>query len=209
MRRSFAMAGWRAGRARDHGRRHRVCAGRQRAFQSGDPAAVGRYLIRAGAVPARRALIIRPNRHGHAKNYFGGTSEIGHGYHFYHDIDWSEVAAVLIESSNAPPNIREDPGKWTNRHVLTLVAEDLPIAENRVLLEEDASVIEWTGHHPPACRGLQRALDGLPGIVPDEMDSLTAGGIAAHARRSSRWSMALTLPRNRQRRRSAMAMRPF
>ncbi len=83
---------------------------------------------------------------------------------------------MLIESSNSPPNIRKEPGKWTNRLVLPLVAEDLPIAENRVLSEGDAPVIEWTGHHPYAYRGLQRALGGLPGIIPDVLDGVTAGG---------------------------------
>ncbi|WP_170401417.1 GMC oxidoreductase [Ruegeria arenilitoris] len=131
--------------------------------------ALGRYLHEE---PSQSVIVDTAT----LKNYFGGTSDTGHSYHFYHDIDRSEAAAVLIESSNAPPNIREEPGKWTNRLVLTLVAEDLPIAENRVLLEEDAPVIEWTGHHPYAYRGLQRALDGLPGVIPDELDSVTAGG---------------------------------
>lgn len=111
------------------------------------------------------------------KNYFGGTSETSHGYHFYHDIDRSDAAAVLIESTNAMPDIREEVGKWTNRLVLTLAADDLPLAENRVLLEKDAPVIEWTGHHPYAYKGLQRALEGLPGIIPDDLDGMTVSGI--------------------------------
>ena len=133
-------------------------------------AALGRYLHEE----ASQTVVIDTAT---LKNYFGGTSDTSHGYHFYHDIDRSEAAAVLIESLNSPPNIREEVGKWTNRLVLTLVAEDLPIAENRVLLEADAPVIEWSGHHPYAYRGLQRALDGLPGIIPDELDGITVGGL--------------------------------
>ncbi len=106
------------------------------------------------------------------KNFFGGTSDSSHGYHFYHGADRSDAAAVLIENINAPPAIRPEPGRWANRLHLRVIAEDLPKAENRVILEEDKPVIEWTGFHDYAFRGLDRAVALLPGIIPDEIESV-------------------------------------
>lgn len=106
------------------------------------------------------------------KSFFGGTSETGHGYHFYHEIDRSQAAAVLIETINAPPKIRPEPGRWANRVHMRLIAEDLPRPENRVLLEDDAPAIEWIGHHDYAFRGVDRAVAGLPGIIPDRIEKL-------------------------------------
>lgn len=110
-------------------------------------------------------------------NFFGGTSETGHGYHFYHDIDRSSAAAVMIENVNMPVQIRPEPGRWTNRLHLRLVAEDLPQPQNRVLLEDDEPVVEWTGHHDYAFRGLQRAAERLPEIIPDHIDRITDNGL--------------------------------
>lgn len=106
------------------------------------------------------------------KAFYGGASETGHGYHFYHDIDRSEAGAVLIETVNAPVSIRREQGKWANRLHLRLTVDDIPMAENRVLLEDDEPVIEWVGYTDYAMRGLRRAIDGLPDIIPDTVEDL-------------------------------------
>lgn len=112
------------------------------------------------------------------KAFFGGTSETGHSYHFYHEIDRSQASAVLIETLNAPPRIRPEPGRWANRLVMRLIAEDLPRPENRVVLEDDAPSIEWIGYHDYAIRGLERAIEGLPGIIPDVIEELTVSPLS-------------------------------
>jgi choline dehydrogenase-like flavoprotein len=109
------------------------------------------------------------------RGFFGGTSETGHGYHFYHGIDRSSAGAVLLETVNAPASIRREPGRWANRIHFRLIAEDLPRAENRVTLEDDEPVIDWVGHDDYAYRGLARARNGLPGIIPDAIDRIEPG----------------------------------
>lgn len=99
-------------------------------------------------------------------NYYGGTSCTGMGYAFY-DGPWrSEAASVLLESWNAPPSLRMERGRWLQRLKLKLVAEDIPLPENRIVLEEDEPVIEWTGHSAFTEAGLARARDGVPALVP-------------------------------------------
>lgn len=133
-------------------------------------AALGRYLHEQAPVD----LVIDT---AEMRSFFGGTSETGHGYHFYHDIDRSDAAAVLIETINAPPAIRPEPGRWANRLRMRLMAEDLPQPENRVLLEDDAPAIEWIGHHDYALLGLDRALAGLPGLIPDAIEEFKASSL--------------------------------
>ena len=94
-------------------------------------------------------------------NYYGGTSITGLGYSFYDGAFRSKAASVLIESWNAPPSLRLEPGKWLHRLKLKLVAEDLPRPENRVVLEDNEPKIIWTGHSDYAYAGLARARDGL------------------------------------------------
>ncbi|WP_282168618.1 GMC oxidoreductase [Ruegeria atlantica] len=127
--------------------------------------ALGRYLHEQAAV---KVLVDTAK----LKAFFGGTSETGLGYHFYHDVDRRTSAAVLIETINAPVSIRKEPGKWANRINLRLAVEDLPIAENRVILEDDEPVIEWTGYSDYAKRGIERVKTGLPDIIPDTIEHL-------------------------------------
>ncbi len=127
--------------------------------------ALGKYLHEQGEVDA---LVDTAN----IKSFYGGTSETGHGYHFYHDIDRSSQAAVLLETVNAPASIRRERGKWANRIHMRLTVDDIPLAENRVLLEDNEPVIEWTGYSDYAKRGLERAATGLPEIIPDTIEHI-------------------------------------
>ncbi|WP_158541276.1 GMC oxidoreductase [Ruegeria sp. A3M17] len=127
--------------------------------------ALGRYLHEQAVV---KALVDTAN----IKAFFGGTSETGLGYHFYHNVDRSTSAAALIETVNAPVSIRQEPGKWANRINLRIAVEDLPLADNRVLLEDDEPVIEWTGYSDYAKRGIERAKAGLPNVIPDTIEHL-------------------------------------
>ncbi len=117
------------------------------------------------------------------KSFYGGTSETGHGYHFYHEIDRSSAAAVLIETVNAPVSIRPEPGKWANRIHFRMVAEDIPQAENQVILEDDEPIIEWHGYTDYAKLGLDRAKAGLADIIPDTIENVAVSpllGSEAH-----------------------------
>lgn len=100
-------------------------------------------------------------------NYFGGTSATSHNYHFYDGQHRSKAGAVLIENFNKPNRLRLEPGKWTHRAKLRVIAEDLPLAENRVVLDEsDAAKVIWRGHADYALKGLDRAIEGLQEIYP-------------------------------------------
>ena len=55
---------------------------------------------------------------------------------------------------------------------MRIAVEDLPLAENRVFLEDDEPVIEWTGYSDYAKRGVERAKAGLPDIIPDTIENL-------------------------------------
>ncbi|WP_170464350.1 GMC oxidoreductase [Ruegeria arenilitoris] len=132
--------------------------------------ALGNYLHEQAVV---KVLVDTAN----IKAFFGGTSETGLGYHFYHDIDRSTAAAALFETVNAPVSVRQEPGKWANRIHLRVAVEDLPIAGNRVVLENYEPVIEWTGYTSYAKRGVERAIAGLPDIIPDRIENLESTGI--------------------------------
>ncbi|ETX12740.1 hypothetical protein OCH239_17380 [Roseivivax halodurans JCM 10272] len=99
-------------------------------------------------------------------NYYGGTSITGLGYAFYDGAFRREAASVLIESWNAPPSLRFEPGRWLQRLKLKLVAEDLPQPANRVVLENDAPLIEWRGHSAYCEAGLARARAGIEDQLP-------------------------------------------
>jgi choline dehydrogenase-like flavoprotein len=103
-------------------------------------------------------------------NYYGGTSITGLGYAFYDGPFRSEAASVLIESWNAPPSIRLERDRWLQRLKLKLVAEDLPLPENRVVLEGGEAKIVWTGHSDYSYAGLARAREGLAAILPFEYE---------------------------------------
>ncbi len=105
-------------------------------------------------------------------NYFGGTSVSGHGYPFYAGDHRRDAAAVLIENHNAPPEVRLEPGRWTQRLVLLLLAEDLPKKENRVTLVDDEPLVLWSGHDAYARRGLDRAVELLPDVLPFNIERI-------------------------------------
>ncbi|WP_207479647.1 GMC oxidoreductase [Arenibaculum pallidiluteum] len=100
------------------------------------------------------------------ENYYGGTSITGHGYALYPGVDRGEAAAVLLENYNSPPELRSEPGRWTHRLRVKLIAEDLPRPENRVTLADDEPSITWHGHSDYAHAGLARARAKLPGLMP-------------------------------------------
>ena len=102
-----------------------------------------------------------------APNYFGGTSITAHCYAFYDGPHRRDAGAVLIENYNAPASLRHEPGKWTNRMRVRLIADDLPQAENLVQLGEgDEPHVIWTGHSDYAHAGIARAEAGLADIFP-------------------------------------------
>ncbi len=111
------------------------------------------------------------------KSFFGGTSETGHGYHFYHNADRSTAGGVLMEIVNAPPSIRREKGKWANRIFMRMIAEDIPQPENRVFLENNVPTIEWVGYSDYAMNGLSRATQKLPEIIPDTIESLNVSSV--------------------------------
>ena len=111
-------------------------------------------------------------------NYFGGTSITGHGYPLYAGDHRKHAGAVLIENWNSPPSIRTDRGRWTDRLKLKFIAEDLPRAENRVVLRDDEPIIEWFGHHDYAYRGLERAHRELKNILPFKIESIEVEPVA-------------------------------
>lgn len=99
-------------------------------------------------------------------NYYGGTSITGLGYGLYDGAFRSEAGAVLIESWNAPPSLRLEPGLWLQRLKLKLIVEDLPRPENRVTLEADEAKVIWEGHSGYAYAGLARAREAISGLLP-------------------------------------------
>lgn len=126
--------------------------------------ALGRYLHEQDGVTVLLDVPIR--------NWFGGTKITGHGYGFYAGAPRAERAAVMIENFNSPPSLRSEPGRWTERLYLKLIADDLPDANNRVVLENDEPVIHWSGHSAYARAGLDAALEGLPGALPFDVESM-------------------------------------
>lgn len=113
------------------------------------------------------------------KNFFGGSSITGHGYHFYHDMDRSDFAAVLIENFNVPAATRPQKNRWTERLTLKFIAEDLPQPENRVTIVDDEVMVDWQGHSQYAVDGLSNALDNIDKIFPTEVESIESLGVVA------------------------------
>lgn len=110
------------------------------------------------------------------RNYFGGTSITGHGYHFYHSAPRDKVAAVMIENFNAPVHLRPLPKRWTEHLDLKFVAEDLPSRDNRVVLDKDEPHVHWTGHSKYAELGIERALSSVADILPAPIENLYDDG---------------------------------
>ncbi len=106
-------------------------------------------------------------------NWFGGSSITLFGYGAYDGDHRRDSAAVLMENYNAPSFLRAERGRWTERMRLKLVAEDLPQADNRVLLDEaEEPYAEWIGHSEYALRGLERAEAMLPDLMPFTIEGI-------------------------------------
>jgi choline dehydrogenase-like flavoprotein len=99
-------------------------------------------------------------------NYYGGSSITGLGYAFYDGPFRARAASVLIESWNAPPSLRFERDRWLQRLKLKLVAEDLPLPANRVVLEGGEAKVVWTGHSDYSYAGLARAREGIGALLP-------------------------------------------
>lgn len=127
--------------------------------------ALGRYLHEQASIGILLDVV--------GKNYFGGTTITGLCYGAYMGEHRSHSAAVLIENFNAPNFIRPERGRWTERMMLKLVAEDIPQAANKVALTTDDTVsLTWVGHSAYAERGIERAMNLLPEIVPLEIEKI-------------------------------------
>ena len=115
---------------------------------------------------------------GPGLGYYGGTSITGHGYDLYDGPHRAEAAAALLEVHNflLPGDfsefLRTDKGRWGERMRMKIIVEDLPQAQNRVILEHDEPLIEWHGHHKYAYAGLERAQSRLPEILPFEPENI-------------------------------------
>ena len=117
-----------------------------------DDDVVGRYLHEQVGENFRVLLSERAN-------HPGSTSVTGHLWEFARGDRRSEKAAMLIETWSGP-FVRMEAGKWLNTLNATAVLEDIPQAQNRVLLDParpERPRIEWHGHSEYA----QRALDTL------------------------------------------------
>lgn len=113
------------------------------------------------------------------KNFFGGSAITGHGYHFYHDFDRTNAAAVLLENFNVPASIRPTKNRWTERLTLKLVAEDVPNSENRVELKDGEVMINWPGHSAYARQGIDNVLGNLDQLIPAEIEDVIHLGEAS------------------------------
>lgn len=112
-------------------------------------------------------------------NWFGGSSITLHGYAAYDGPHRSEAGAVLMENFNAPYRLRPERGRWTERMWLKLIAEDLPRAENRVVMDDaEEPLVEWHGHGDYAERGLARAETMLPQLLPFAVERIAAREIS-------------------------------
>lgn len=105
-------------------------------------------------------------------NFYGGTSITGIGYHFYHDFDRRDKAAVMIQNFNVPASIRPLKGRWTERLSLKLVAEDIPQDRNRIYLKNGEPVVEWYGHSPYSYAGIDYAQANLARVMPTPIEKL-------------------------------------
>ena len=132
--------------------------------------ALGRYLHEQ----VSQTLIIDIDK----RNYFGGTSITGHGYALYDGKHRSEVAGVLLENLNNPYVLRPVRGRWTERLLMKLLAEDLPQEDNRLTLEDDEVQIEWSGHSDYAYEGLKRAREQIPEILPFSIEAFSEQGFS-------------------------------
>lgn len=130
----------------------------QRSGLDGD--LVGRGLHEQGSV---RALIYLDGMEG----MNGSTSVTGHGYMLYDGEHRRDTGAALIEGWNVP-RLRLDYDRWTQLTELYIVIEDLPQAENRVLVDpsdETRPLIRYGGQSEYFYRGLDRVKQRLPDVL--------------------------------------------
>jgi choline dehydrogenase-like flavoprotein len=128
-------------------------------------AATGRYLHEQASV----SLAVDVAQ----KNYFGGTAITSHCYGAYDGPHRRGAGGVLIENFNVPHRLRPERGRWTDRMHLKLIAEEIPQADNRVMLDKDGrAVTEWHGHAAYAERGLERAEAMLQDLMPFEVERI-------------------------------------
>lgn len=111
------------------------------------------------------------------RSFYGGTSITGHGYALYDGPHRSEVAGVLLENHNAPAPVRPVFGRWSERVKIKLIAEDLPQADNRVFLRNDDVATDWVGHSEYAMKGLDRAVEKLPDVIPFTIEDMHISAI--------------------------------
>ncbi|MEC7760489.1 MAG: GMC family oxidoreductase [Pseudomonadota bacterium] len=116
---------------------------------------------------------------GPGLGYFGGTSITGHGYALYDGAHRATHSGVLLEVYNAPSETRPEPGRWTERVRLKLIAEDLPRDDNRVILDGDEPLIEWRGHDSYASDGLDWGVEAVQGILPEGLVAVAKAPIVA------------------------------
>jgi len=141
-------------------------------------------LLRSGVVHDRlgRGLNEQSSRYavidGPGLGYYGGTSITGHGYDLYDGDHRRDVSGTLIEVYNAPVSLRRTKGRWGERMRLKLIVEDLPHPDNRVILEEDEPILEWHGAQDYATKGLERAMERLPDILPFEAENIGFSDLA-------------------------------
>lgn len=106
-------------------------------------------------------------------NYYGGSSITGHCYGLYDGEHRRNNGGVMIENYNSPSHIRPEIGKWTKRLHLKFIVEDLPLADNRVVLGESGEPrILWQGHSDYALKGLDFASENLSSVLPVEIETV-------------------------------------
>ncbi|MBM7067692.1 GMC oxidoreductase [Actibacterium sp. 188UL27-1] len=102
--------------------------------------------------------------------YFGGTSYTGLGFDLYDGPHRKDYAAALIEIINVPAQLRPEIGRWGERAFTKIIVEDLPLEHNRVYLDDDEPVLDWSGFSDYAIKGMKAATDALPDLFPDVED---------------------------------------
>ncbi len=100
-------------------------------------------------------------------NFQGGTSITGHGYMLARGERRRQKPAMLLETWNRPL-LRMQHGKWRQIMEVAGVFEDLPRAENRVLIDSEDQTkpkVDWHGHSDYGQRGVDAFTDDLAGIL--------------------------------------------
>lgn len=102
------------------------------------------------------------------KNTGGSTWVNANGYMLYDGNHRKDYAACLIETNNAPYNIRLERGKWLNMTSFRMIFEDLPLLTNYITTTSDKLVPEINfkgGRSDYALKGMENMKKVLPGIL--------------------------------------------